>query len=69
MEILRIPSIFKNNFSFFCEPEHPKKYASLRLTLMGTKNLHENEPNPFFVFVLFNLMGTRMVQIRIAKSV
>ena len=34
---------------------------------METKNLYENGPNPFFVF--FNLMGTRMVQIRIAKSV
>ena len=35
---------------------------------MGTKNLYENGPNPFF-FVFFNLLGTRMVQIRIAKSV
>ena len=35
---------------------------------MGTKNLYENGPNPFF-FVFFDLMGTRMVQIRIAKSV
>ena len=26
---------------------------------MGTKNLYENGPNPFFFF--FNLMGTRMV--------
>ena len=34
---------------------------------MGTKNLYENGPNPFFFF--FNLMGTRMVQIHIAKSV
>ena len=40
----------------------------IRPTLMSTKNLHENGPNPFF-FVFFNLMGTRMVQIRIAKSV
>ena len=36
---------------------------------MGTKNLYENGPDPFFVFVFFDLMGTRMVQIRIAKSV
>ena len=36
---------------------------------MGTKNLYENGPNPFFVVVFFDLMGTRMVQIRIAKSV
>ena len=36
---------------------------------MGTKNLHENGPNPFFVFCVFNIMGTKMVQIRIAKSV
>ena len=36
---------------------------------MGTKNLNENGPNPFSVFVFFNPMGTRMVQIRIAKSV
>ena len=35
---------------------------------MGTKDLYENGTNPFF-FVFFNLMGTRMVQIRIAKSV
>ena len=41
----------------------------VRPTLMGTKNLYENGPNPFFAFVFFNLMGTRMVQIRIAKSV
>ena len=34
---------------------------------MGTKNLYENEPNPFFFFN--NLMETRMVQIRLAKSV
>ena len=31
---------------------------------MGTKNLYENGPDPFF-FVFFDLMGTRMVQIRI----
>ena len=36
---------------------------------MGTKNLYENVPDPFFFFVFFNLMGTRVVQIRIAKSV
>ena len=41
----------------------------VRSTLMGTKNSYENRPNPFFVFVFFNLMETRMVQIRIAKSV
>ena len=36
---------------------------------MGTKNLYENGPNPF-LSDFFNLMGTRMVQIRIiAKSV
>ena len=35
---------------------------------MGTKNLYENGPKPFFSD-FFNLMGTRMVQIRIAKSV
>ena len=35
---------------------------------MGTKNLYENGPDPFFS-VFFDLMGTRMVQIRIAKSV
>ena len=37
-------------------------------TLMGTKNLYENGPNPFFSG-FFILMGTRMVQIRIAKDV
>ena len=35
----------------------------------GNENLYENGPNPFFVFVFLNLMGTRMVQIRVAKSV
>ena len=30
---------------------------------MHTKNLYENGPNPFFSG-FFNLMGTRMVQIR-----
>ena len=44
-------------------------YMSVRPTLMGTKNLYENGPNPFFFRFFFNLMGTRMVQIRIAKSV
>ena len=42
----------------------------LRSTLMGTKNLYEDGPNPFFSGeCFFNLMGTRMVEIRIAKSV
>ena len=36
--------------------------------IMYTKNLYENGPNPFFSG-FFNLMGTRMVQIRMAKSV
>ena len=35
---------------------------------MGTKNLYENGPNLLFSGS-FNLMGTRMVQICIAKSV
>ena len=35
---------------------------------MGTTNLYENGPNPFFSGI-FNLMGTIMVQIRIVKSV
>ena len=35
---------------------------------MHTKNLYENGANPFFSG-FFNLMGTRMVQIRMAKSV
>ena len=35
---------------------------------METKNLYENGPDPFFLF-FFDRMGTRMVQIRIAKSV
>ena len=39
-----------------------------RPTLMHTKNLYENGPNPFFSG-FFNLMGTRMVQICMAKSV
>ena len=46
---------------------HLENYV-LRRTLMHTKNLYENGPNPFFS-VFFNLMGTRMVQIRMAKSV
>ena len=40
----------------------------LRPTLMHTKTLYENGPNPFFSG-FFNLMGTRIVQIRMAKSV
>ena len=49
--------------------EHEKKKKMfLRPTLMHTKNLYENGPNPFFSG-FFNLMGTRMVQIRMAKSV
>ena len=35
---------------------------------MHTKNLYENGLNPFFSG-FFNLMGTRMVQIRMGKSV
>ena len=35
---------------------------------MGTKNLYENGTNPF-LFLFYSLMGTRMVQIRTAKSV
>ena len=42
--------------------------GKFRTTLMHTKNLYENGPNPFFSG-FFNLMGTRMVQIRMAKSV
>ena len=40
----------------------------IKPTLMGTKNLYEMDQIRF-VFVFFDLMGTRMVQIRIAKSV
>ena len=40
----------------------------LRPTLMHTKKLYENGPNPFFSG-FFNLMGTGMVQIRMVKSV
>ena len=46
----------------------PSTVKSNFVTLMHTKNLYENGPNPFFSG-FFNLMGTRMVQIRIAKSV
>ena len=35
---------------------------------MHAKNLYENGPNPFFSG-FFILMGTKMVQIRMAKSV
>ena len=45
-----------------------KNSLFFRPTLMHTKNLYENGPNPFFSG-FFNLMGTRMVQIRMAKSV
>ena len=42
---------------------------NVRPTLMGTKNLYEKGPDPFFLYS-FNLMGTRMAEIRrIAKSV
>ena len=40
----------------------------IRPTLMLYEKLYENGPNPFFSG-FFNLMGTRMVQIRMAKSV
>ena len=36
---------------------------------MGTKNVYEDGPDPFFFFFFSDLMGTRMVQIRIDKSV
>ena len=45
-----------------------KLFPPIRPTLMHTKNLYENGPNPFFSG-FFNLMGTRMVQIRMAKNV
>ena len=44
------------------------EFCVLSPTLMHTKNLYENGPNPFFSG-FFNLMGTRMVQIRMAKSI
>ena len=34
---------------------------------MGTKNVNENGPNPFLLF-LFNSTGTRFVQIHLEKS-
>ena len=34
---------------------------------MEMKNVTENGPNPFFLF-LFNLMGTRFVQVHLEKS-
>ena len=46
----------------------PPDWGMLRPALMGTKNLYENGADPFFLF-FFDIMGTRMVQIRIAKSV
>ena len=44
------------------------EFCVLRPTLMHTKNLYENGPNPSFSG-FFDLMSTRMVQIRMAKSV
>ena len=41
------PVLIQEQLQFYCEPEHPQKYASLRPTLTGTKNLYGNEPNPF----------------------
>ena len=52
-------SVSVKNKNFTC-------ITPFRPTFIGMKNLYENGPNPFFVF--FKLMGTRMVQIRIAKS-
>ena len=41
--------------------------VDLRSTLMGTKNLNENGPNPLLLLLL-NLIRTRFVQIRLKKS-
>ena len=58
---------FVEKFQIFVQDFVPIRTA-LRPTLMHTKNLYENGPNPFFSG-FFNLMGKRMVQIRMAKSV
>ena len=58
----------KNGFGPFSYTFFVCIRVGLMSTHMGTKNLFENGPIPFFHF-FFNLMGTRMVQIRIAKSV
>ena len=61
---------FYSSFLAFSE-ENPVELLPdivIRPTLMHTKNLYENGPNPFFSG-FFNLMHTRMVQIRMAKSV
>ena len=55
-------------FSFLVWSFVRRDFLFLRPTLMHTKNLYKNEPNPFFSG-FFNLMGTRMVQICMAKSV
>ena len=52
----------------FFYSDRPAYLLVVRPTLMHTKNLYENGPNPFFSG-FFNLMSTRMVQIRMAKSV
>ena len=62
--VFSVLAVSPKNLYMVANPTH----GLLRPTLMHTKNLYENGPNPFFSF-FFNLMGTRMVQIRIAKSV
>ena len=58
----------KNGFDLFSYKFFVCVRVGLRPALMGTKNLYENGPDSFF-FVFFDLMGMRMVQICIAKSV
>ena len=68
-EELRKVDHFSSSNSILINVFQPRTISSVvRPALMGTKNLYENGPDPFFLF-FFDLMGTRMVQIRIAKSV
>ena len=58
-------------FSFFpCSADRERDWPPCKADSYGNEKLiYENGPNPFLVLVFFNLMGTRMVQIRIVKSV
>ena len=40
---------------------HRYTVSTLRPTLMGTKNLYENGPNPFFLFGTKNLVRVKLM--------
>ena len=43
------------------QQQYPPKKLGARPTLMGTKNLYENGPNPFFLFGTKNLVRVKLM--------